>query len=111
MKANPLFAADIQEIFDRRGCNASACHGPTPQAGLDLRTGASYGELVNVPSSQRPALMRVRPGQAQDSSYLVDKLDGTGAPQRMPRGAVADTLDNIDMQNIINWINQGAPNN
>jgi hypothetical protein len=39
----------------------------------------------------------------------VDKLEGTAPGQRMPQGGVP--LDSIDMQNIINWINQGAANN
>lgn len=108
VKANPTLSSDIQEIFDRRGCSNNSCHGTIAQGGLDLRTGNSYAELVNVLST-RPGLYLVRPGHAQDSSYLVDKLDGTGVGIRMPQGAVP--LDSIDMQNIINWIHMGAANN
>lgn len=108
VKASPSLAADIQEIFDRRGCSGNSCHGTVPQAGLDLRAGAAYVELVNVNSTQQPSLKRVLPGDAS-VSYLVDKLDGSGIGQRMPQGAAP--LDSIDMQNIINWINQGAQNN
>lgn len=109
VKADPGFALDIQEIFDRRGCTGSSCHGSGTQADLDLRTGTSYGELVDVQSFQPSPLVRVRPGHAQDSSYVVDKLDGSGLGQRMPQGGAP--LDSIDMNNIINWINQGAKNN
>lgn len=108
VKANPSYASDIQEIFDRRGCTGSSCHGSVPQAGLDLRTGNSYGALVNVNSTQELALKRVLPGDAAQS-YLVDKLEGTGLGGRMPQGGAP--LDSIDMNNIINWINQGAANN
>jgi hypothetical protein len=108
VKADPSYSEDIQEIFNRRGCTASSCHGSIPQGGLDLRAGTSYGELVDVPSVQSP-LVRVRPGHAQDSSYLVDRLDGTSPAPRMPQGGAP--LDATDMQNIINWISQGAPNN
>lgn len=110
IKADPSYAADIQEIFDRRGCSDNSCHGTIAQGALDLRAGNSYAELVNVQSAHPASpLVLVRPGFAEDSSYLVDKLDGTGFGQRMPQGALP--LDSIDMQNIINWINQGAKNN
>ena len=42
------------------------------------------------------------------NSYLVQRLDGS-VGSRMPIGGAA--LDNIDMTNIMNWINTGAPNN
>ncbi len=37
IKAAPSFANDIQEIFNRRGCTASSCHGSAMSANLDLR--------------------------------------------------------------------------
>jgi hypothetical protein len=108
IKAQPSFANDIQEIFNRRGCTSSSCHGTSQQAGLDLRSGSSYGNLVNVDATQESKL-RVRPGNANDS-YLVIKLEGRQtAGARMPIGGSA--LDNIDLTNIKNWINNGAENN
>ncbi len=110
IKANPSFSADIQEIFDRRGCTNNSCHGNVAQGELDLRAGNSHAELWNVQSAHPASpLVRVRPGHALDSSYLVDRLDGTGPGVRMPQAAVP--LDSIDMQNIINWIHLGAANN
>lgn len=109
IKASPSFSKDIQEIFDRRGCSNNSCHGTVAQAALDLRAGNSYAELWNVQSFQPSPLVLVRPAHAQDSSYLVDKLDGTGDGARMPQGLLP--LDSIDMQNIINWIHMGAANN
>lgn len=108
IKADPSFASDIQEIFSRRGCAASSCHGSAMSAGLDLRAGSSYAELVDVDATQEP-IVRVIPGNA-DQSYLVIKLEGrqtVGAS--MPLGGTA--LDNIDLTNIKNWINQNAANN
>ena len=105
---DPSYANVIQEIFSRKGCTASSCHGSSQQAGLDLRSGSSYAALVNVQSTQSTAA-RVIPGNADDS-YLIVKVEGrqtVGA--RMPVGG--SPLDNIDLTNLKNWINQGAKNN
>ena len=108
LKANPAFGADIQEIFERRGCTASGCHGSAQSAGLDLRNGSSYGSLVNVQATSE-AIIRVIPNDAQ-GSYLVIKLEGRQTVgERMPRGGTP--LDAIDLGNIRNWIDTGAPNN
>jgi len=108
IKADPSFASDIQEIFNRKGCADAACHGSLQEAGLDLRSGSSYAQLVNVPSTQT-GILRVIPGNAQ-GSYVVMKVEGRASVgDRMPLGGVA--LDNIDLTNLRNWINQGAKNN
>lgn len=105
---DPAFAANIQEIFDRRGCNASSCHGSIQEAGLDLRSGSSHASLVNVQATSEP-ILRVIPGNA-NGSYLVIKLEGRqSVGERMPRGQ--NPLDATDLANIKNWINNGAPNN
>lgn len=109
--AEPSFGADINGIFQRRGCTASSCHGaPGGQAGLELGASASanYAELVDVQATSE-SFLRVEPGNANDS-YLVIKLEGRqqeGA--QMPLGGPA--LDNVDLTNIKNWINNGASNN
>lgn len=110
IEANPSFAVDINEIFQRRGCSASSCHGGGGQAGLELTSSASanYDELVDVPATSEDFL-RVEPGNATDS-YLVIKLEGRQVVGgRMPLNAAP--LDDIDLTNIKNWINNGAPNN
>lgn len=107
--ADPPFATVIQEIFNRRGCAAGSCHGSGSQsAGLNLASGSSYANLVNVASTQVETL-RVIPGNA-DGSYLIIKVEGRQTlGDRMPQGGAA--LDNIDLTNLKNWINQGAKNN
>ncbi len=106
--ADPSYANVIQEIFNRKGCAASSCHGASQQAGLDLRTGNSYGNLVNVTSTQSTAA-RVTPGNADDS-YLIIKVEGRqSVGARMPLNG--SPLDNIDLTNLKNWINTGAKNN
>lgn len=111
IKTNPSFASDINEIFQRRGCSASSCHGAAGgQAGLELTASASanYAQLVNVPATSENFL-RVEPGNATDS-YLVIKLeDRQVVGAQMPLNAAP--LDDIDLTNIKNWINNGAPEN
>jgi len=70
----------------------------------------NHGVLVDV-ASPRSGEIRVIAGDAQNS-YLVKKLEGrqgNGNGSQMPLGGAA--LDNIDLTNIKNWINTGAPNN
>lgn len=108
VKANPSFSRDIFEIFGRKGCTASGCHGGGA-GGLTLAdAGGSHAALVNVASNGTGEIL-VIPNDAANS-YLVKKLEGTaGAGSRMPVGG--SPLDSIDMTNIKNWINQGAANN
>jgi hypothetical protein len=108
VKTDPSFATDVFEIFTRRGCTASTCHGGG-QGGLTMTTASgAYGNLVNVASPVTQEV-RVIPGNAADS-YLVKKLEGTASVgERMPLGG--NPLDATDLQNVKNWINQGAKNN
>ncbi len=111
IKTNPSFAADIQNIFERTGCTAMGCHGDGTGAGMTLgsNAGANHGVLVGVPSTSEPNFNRVTPNDATNS-YLVIKLEGRqSVGAQMPFGGSA--LDNIDLTNIRNWINNGAPNN
>ena len=65
--------------------------------------------LVNADAWSEPAFKRVLPGDAENS-YLVIKLEGRQlVGLQMPLDA--DPLDEIDLTNIKNWINNGAPNN
>src|SRR4029453_18798684 len=65
----------------------TTCHaGAAPPRGLRLEEGASYAMLVNTPSDEVPSLNRVTPGDP-DSSYLIQKLEGTADfGDRMPLG-------------------------
>lgn len=92
-------------------CALSGCHaGAAPQEGLNLSAGQARQNLVDVASRQVPDLLRVNPGNANDS-YLVIKLEGGGrmAPgtARMPFGAAPLTSQQIGV--VREWINAGAP--
>ncbi len=111
IKTAPSFATDINEIFQRNGCSGSGCHGAAGgQAGLMLTASATanYPMLVDAQATSE-SFLRVAKGDAA-ASYLVIKLEGNQlVGQRMPRGGTP--LDNIDITNIKNWINNGAPQN
>jgi hypothetical protein len=104
------FATDVQPIFSGR-CATSGCHmGGSPAGSLSLEAGVAYGNIVNVASSEVPAVSRVLPGDASNS-YIYQKI--TDAPgilfSPMPFGSYPMPSDDIDT--IESWINQGALDN
>lgn len=106
IRETPSFTADVQEIFDRRGCSQSACHGAT--ATLPLIAPLAFDRLVGVMATAEP-ILRVRPGDPA-ASYLVRRLEGTQVVgSRMPLGGVP--LDSVDLGNLRRWIVQGARRN
>ena len=66
------FAQVQQQIFEARGCTASACHGDQATGGLDLTAENAYDNLVNV-DAQSGDYVRVFPGE-QDLSLLYQKV-------------------------------------
>jgi hypothetical protein len=110
VKQNPSFSQDINEIFQRRGCSAGNCHGGGA-GGMTLTSnaGTNYTNIVNVPAASENGFNRITPNDATNS-YMVIKLEGRqSVGSRMPLGGTP--LDNIDLTNLKNWINTGAPNN
>lgn len=110
VKENPSFANDIQPIFTGK-CATSGCHdAATASSGLNLTAGAARTNIVNVNSVEVPSLMRAHPSDAANS-YLVMKIEGQQAVgTRMPQPPRA-ALSADEIQNIKNWINQGAKDN
>ena len=86
----------------------SHCH--PPNQGMDLRVGNAFANIVGVSSAEQPALMRVKPGDP-DNSYLYRKVQGTPGitGSRMPFGG--PFLSPQQLLLIHDWIVAGAPNN
>ena len=84
------------------------CHaGAGAPAGLQLDEDNSFNMLVNVPSSQVPTLLRVEPGNPNDS-YLIQKLEGTQTVGgRMPQGG--PFLEQSEVDVVRTWVSNGAP--
>lgn len=103
----PLTAdfASIQENVFTPVC--SVCHaGAGAPEGLELDAGHSYALLVGVPSTEVPSVLRVKPGDP-DNSYLIQKLRGTASVgARMPFGEAA--LPDATLAVISQWISDGA---
>lgn len=107
------FAATLQPIFTA-SCTAATCHDTQTQAAsLNLTAGRAYASLVGV-SSQHAACVtfqRVLPAEP-DQSFLVFKLDGTGAcfaGVPMPKNAAR--LPAAQIQLVREWIAGGAKHN
>jgi hypothetical protein len=83
------------------------CHaGANAPAGLRLDAANSYAMLVGVASVERPNILRVAPGDP-NNSYLIQKLEGTAAVgERMPAGLPAVPQADIDI--VRQWITEGA---
>jgi hypothetical protein len=117
--ATVSFSGNIQPIFNQSCATSTACHvGPTAGQGLQLTTGTSYGAIVNVPSTEKPKELLVKPG-APDDSYLQQKIEGSpgiaglqmpqGCPGNPLGGAVCPSADEITA--IRTWIMECAQNN
>ena len=106
--------AQIQALVFTPIC--SGCHnGSNPPTGAlpgsqNLTAGNSFANVVNVPSIEAPALLRVKPNDPANS-YLIQKLEGTAGIQgsRMPLGG--PFLDQATIDLVKTWIASGAPNN
>ena len=76
----------------------SSCHsGANPAANLDLDAAHSYNDLINVPSTEQPTIVRVKPGDPTDS-FLVQHIQKEG-----------DGASATDLSFIEQWITAGAP--
>src|ERR1700733_1071260 len=86
----------------------SVCHtGASAPQGLRLDAADSYNLLVGVPSTEVPSILRVKPGDP-DNSYIIQKLEGHAAVgAQMPLGGPFLTTDTIAF--IREWITNGAP--
>jgi hypothetical protein len=88
----------------------SVCHiGASAPEGLQLDAAHSYNLLVGVPSNEQPNLLRVKPGDPDDS-YMVHKIEGLPGIDggQMPLGETPLPQATIDA--IRQWITNGAPN-
>lgn len=105
------FSEDVQHVFDRN-CAVVGCHvtGPAP-FGLNLAPGFAFAQTVNQPAREKAGLMKIKPGDAENS-WLYQKItDPKGIGALMPAPQTGNTLTDIDKGIIRDWINNGAQNN
>ena len=93
-------------------CAKSRCHVTgVPTSPMSLEAGKAYGNLVGVASTECASRLRVQAcGPTPASSYLVAKITGTDICQgsQMPK---VGSLTAAQIQQITDWIAEGAPNN
>lgn len=112
----PTFRSIQRDVFQAPdSAGRAACVGchtatgrPTPAGGMNLDSAVAYDQIVNVPSRERPDLMRIAPGNP-DASYLLHKIEGRAGiiGRRMP----FNPPYLMDGQILIlrRWIEIGAP--
>jgi len=94
------FESEIQPILS----NCAGCHGENGSAGLDLRPGEAYENLVGVESTTNPPQPRVAPFDPADSLLLYAvNCSTTGGPSFQMPGT-----DPEQRVLIRDWIAQGA---
>ncbi len=94
------FASQIEPIFS----NCAGCHGAGGSAGLDLRPGEAYVNLVGIESTTNPPQVRVQPFDPDDSLLLYAvNCSTTGGPSFQMPGT-----DPAERALIRDWIAQGA---
>ncbi len=105
------FASQVVPIFGG-SCTNTQCHDSVQsQESLDLTAAKAYAELVGVSAKQCSATQLVNAG-APNESYLVLKLQGSGPcfkGVKMPK--LPFTVTPAQIQQIRDWIQNGAPNN
>lgn len=94
------FRSQVQPIFSV----CSSCHGEGGSAGLDLRPGEAFGNLVGVESTTNPPQARVEPFAPEDSVLLnAVNCSSPGGPSFQMPGT-----DPAQRAVIRDWIAQGA---
>ena len=104
----PGSAAEILALLDVR-CGQRCHKGGAAPKGLSLEPTRAFAQLVGVYSAEVPTMLRVAPGQPEQS-YLIAKLAATDARRvasRMPRGG-PDYLTRPQIRAIEAWIAAGA---
>ena len=88
----------------------SKCHigGGAPE-GLQLDAAHSYNLLVGAPSAEQPSLLRVKPGDP-DNSYMVRKIEGLNGITGGQMPLMETPLPQTTIDAIRQWITNGAPN-
>ena len=99
------YDSEIQPIWDN-SCTSSCHNSGNNSGGLNLMAANSYSELVNVASQGWPSVMRVKPGDNQNSVLFQKIVGNTSFGDRMPKGGA---LSQADEDKIKKWIDEGAP--
>jgi hypothetical protein len=112
----PTFSSIQRDIFEAPDSSGRVacigCHNAVLSRfnGLDLTHAVAYANLVNVASREKPGVLRVAPGDPENS-YLIHKIEGRPGivGLRMPFSG-APFLTDGQILVIRRWIEEGAKN-
>src|SRR5262245_46005356 len=104
----PTLLVVQSHVFTPR-CALSGCHaGPSAPFGLDLSSiAASSASLDGVFSAEKPAMLRIAPGDSA-SSYLYWKITANPGIAGDPMPLTGGPLSSADVNLIASWIDGGA---
>ena len=103
--------ADFQSIQDNVFTPICAkCHvGASAPEGLQLSEGNAYNNLVGVPSTEQPSVMRVDPGNPANS-YMIRKIMNTPGISGVQMPYMLPPLATATQAAMAQWVTNGAPN-
>ncbi len=96
------FASDIQAIFNS---NCIGCHGAGGNAGLDLRSGLSFDNLVGVSANNSSGTLVMASNAS--ASVLYQRMSASVGSAMPPSGV----LPSATQAKVEQWIMEGALNN
>ena len=105
-KLEPAFSSISEKIFVKK-CSLYTCHSSAfydKSGNLDLSGKNTYINLINIPSSTFPEIIRILPGKP-DESLLMQRLEGKiiiSVP--LERNCVTKK----EIETIRKWIENGA---
>ncbi len=103
--------ADFQSIQDNVFTPICAkCHiGASAPEGLQLSEGNAYNNLVGVPSTEQPSVLRVNPGNPANS-YMIRKIMGAPGISGLQMPYMLPPLPTATQAAMAQWVTNGAPN-
>lgn len=98
---------DLHERVIAKRCSGQPglCHNGQFEPNLST-PGLTYAYLVNRPAIEKPALLRVAPGDPARSLFIDKIRNRNGVATQMPLGA--EPLEEADVAAIEKWITDGA---
>ena len=97
------YGTQIQPLWND---NCTSCHTSSHSTGLNLTSGNSYDDLVDVTSNNYSPALRVASGDPS-SSVLYDKITGSGSyGGQMPPYGSGDLMSEANRSLVQTWITE-----
>jgi hypothetical protein len=104
--AGKALAAEVKTLIDQTCTNTLTCHG-SGAGGMTLTVGNEFTNMINVASTEKPSLMRVAPGDPENSyAYLKLHCESGYVQSCMPLNSSPDPSA---ASLFYAWIGAGAP--